>query len=243
VNEQNMKEQKYLKLPGLIALLTLLHMVAPMCTDLYLPALPGVRSAFGISQGTASLTMSLFFAATAFGCMIFGPISDKIGRKPVLLASCIASTICAFLCGLTNDIAVLMIARVIHGLGGGGMMSMGTCIIRDSFDDGPIRTKVISVSSAISAIAPIMAPILGAWILSFSNWQGEFYTLGIMMVICTIGAFLYQETLPKEERVSGNLGKTLEGCLVYLKQPKFMLLVLMVAILSRLNKRPSTEPL
>ena len=222
--------QKYLKKGGLIAFIALLSMTPPLATDLYMPSLPEMTAYYETTSSVTSYTMTIFFVFMAIGILILGPMSDKYGRKPVLLGSILVALTFSVVCAISPSIWLLIAARAIQAFGAGGMVAIATALIRDSFE-GKEMSNVLSITQAIVLLAPMMAPILGAVILAFFSWKMTFVTLAALFLITLIGAFLLEETLPLEKRVTGSTFKSILGLTSVMKDTKFTGLLLVVALL------------
>lgn len=219
-------EQKYLRKHGLIGLITLLAMVPPLSTDLYMPALPEMSLYFHASESLTSMTMTAFFFLMAIGILIFGPLSDKYGRKPILIVSTSLALIFSIVCSFSPSIFVLIVARALQALGAGGMVSISTALIRDSFE-GKTFSLTLGITQALSSIAPMVAPIAGALILRFFTWKTVFIVLASLMGIILIGALLLQETLPKEKRTNGSTLRAILNLGVIVKNKRFSTFLLL----------------
>lgn len=196
--------QVYLGNKGLIVFIALMNMFIPLSTDLYLPALPNMSSYFGSTSAITNLTLSAFFIFYAVGMLFWGPLSDRYGRKSVLLAGSIVYMMCSIGCALSYNIYFLILARSFQGIGAGGITSVSIAIIKDSFS-GKRRESILAICQSISGLAPMLAPVVGALILRLTNWRGAFWTLAAISIINLILSILYQETLKEEERYEGTL--------------------------------------
>ena len=224
-------QQKYLKNAGLIALITILSMIPPLSTDLYMPALPEMTAYFNTTSTLMSFTMTIFFIFMAIGILILGPMSDKYGRKPVLIASISISLIFSALCAFAPNITLLILARAASAFGAGGMVAISTALIRDSYE-GKAMSKVLSVTQAFMLIAPMLAPVLGALILKVADWKMTFIALAILTGVSLIGAFLLQETLPVEARTQSSTIQSILGLGKVAKNPNFSSLLLVGAFIA-----------
>lgn len=157
-------QQKYLKNGGLITLITFLSMIPPLSTDLYMPALPEMAEYFHTSSTLTSFTMTIFFIFMSIGILVLGSMSDKYGRKPILLASIVISIGFSILCVFSPSIWFLIIFRAVQAFGAGGMVTIGTALVKDSFE-GKQMSKVLSITQIFLLLAPMLAPVLGALIL------------------------------------------------------------------------------
>lgn len=222
--------QKYLKKGGLIAFIALLSMTPPLATDLYMPSLPEMTTYYQTTASVTSYTMTIFFVFMAIGILLLGPMSDKYGRKPVLIGSTLVALTFSIVCAISPSIWILIAARAIQALGAGGMVAIATALIKDSFE-GKEMSNVLSITQAIVLLAPMLAPILGAIILTFFSWKMTFVTLAALFLITLLGAFLLEETLPQEKRVSGSTFKSILRLTGIVKDTKFSGLLLVVALL------------
>ena len=224
-------QQKYLKNAGLITLITILSMIPPLSTDLYMPALPDMTVYFNTTSTLMSFTMTIFFIFMAIGILILGPMSDKYGRKPVLIASISISMIFSAACAFTPNITLLIVARAASAFGAGGMVAISTALIKDSYE-GKEMSKVLSVTQAFMLIAPMLAPVLGAIILKVADWKMTFIVLAILTGVSLVGAFLLQETLPVKERTQSSTIQTILGLRKVAKNPNFSSLLLVGALIA-----------
>jgi drug resistance transporter, Bcr/CflA subfamily len=197
-------KQKYLGNKGLIAFIALMNAFIPLSTDLYLPALPTMSSYFVSNSAITNLTLSSFFFFYAVGILLWGPLSDKYGRKPILIMGAIIYIISSISCAISTDVYFLILARAMQGIGAGGITSVSVAIIKDCFS-GKKRETMLAITQSISGLAPMIAPIIGAWILKFSSWRGAFWALTVISIINLLLTILYKETLKEDERYTGTL--------------------------------------
>ncbi|WP_018213079.1 multidrug effflux MFS transporter [Desulfitobacterium hafniense] len=202
--QQDKMGQKRLGRKGIIAFIVLMNMFIPLSMDLYLPALPTMNEYFGSSASITNLTLSLFFLFYAIAILVWGPLSDRYGRKPIIMVGSAIYIVSSIACALSTNITLLIISRACQGIGSGGITSASMAIIKDCFT-GKSRETILAVTQAISGLAPMLAPIVGAWILYFTDWRGSFWLLAFISVINLVLTILYQETLREEERYRGSL--------------------------------------
>ncbi|MGE5374032.1 MAG: multidrug effflux MFS transporter [Bacteroidota bacterium] len=195
-------KQKYLGARGLVILIALLSAFVPLSTDLYLPALPGMSASFGVSADRVNLTLTAFFIFYALGTLVWGPLSDRYGRKPVLLSGLglyiAASAACAFMW----DVNGLVLCRILQALGGSAAGVVATAVVKDVYS-GRKRGSVLAIVQSMVLISPAVAPVLGALLLSVTSWRGVFWSLTGIGLLALLGSLLFQETLP--QRTSGML--------------------------------------
>lgn len=223
--------QKYLKNAGLIALISILSMIPPLSTDLYMPALPEMKEFFDATSTLTSFTMTIFFIFMAIGILILGPLSDKYGRKPILLVSVITSLVFSVACAFSPTIGFLLVMRALQAFGAGGMVTIATALIKDSFEVKSM-TNILSITQALAMLAPMFAPILGAFILQYADWKMTFIALALITVFSLIGTLLLQETLPKEKRTTGSTWRSILGLTRVAKNKTFTSLLLMGGLLT-----------
>ncbi len=207
VSSSLLVEQRYLKRTGLIILITVLNMTAPLTTDMYLPAVPTMAKLFNTSASILNLTLVGFFFFFAIGMLFFGPISDKYGRKNVLLIGLFIYMISSVLCALSTSIWQLIIFRIFEALGAGAMVVISTALIKDSFD-GKIRNVILATVQSMAMFAPILAPVIGAFIVNFASWRVTFWVLAGISLLCIIATLLMKEVLEPEVRFQGEIWRS-----------------------------------
>ena len=197
-------EQKKLKKGGLIALVTVLGMAPPLSTDMYMPSLPKMATEFGTPAFYVNLTLIVFFIFMAVGMLIMGPMSDRYGRKKILILSLILYGIGSAACVFAMNVWFMILVRIVESLGAGGMVSLSVAIIKDCFD-GKTRAAALATVQSMSVIAPIASPVVGAIILQFSTWRTVFVVLTCVSVVCIIGGLLFEESIHEEEITDGGI--------------------------------------
>jgi DHA1 family bicyclomycin/chloramphenicol resistance-like MFS transporter len=161
---------------ALTALLAALTAIGPLSTDMYLPSLPDIARALTASTAQVQLTISAYLIGFAVGQIIYGPISDRHGRKPVLLAALGLYSAATFICALSPSIDVLIAARALQALGGSGCIMVARAIVRDLYS-GPRAGRELSVMGSVMALAPVVAPIVGGVLQTAFGWRSVFVTL------------------------------------------------------------------
>ena len=202
--QKNIDKQKFLGKAGLIFFITLMNMFIPLSTDLYLPALPTMSVALGVSTALTNLTLVSFFFFFAVGTLFWGPISDKYGRKPVLVAGTGLYVAASAVCALAPDVYMLIAARVMQGIAAGAIISVSMALIKDCFS-GKQRETILAIVQSVGGLAPMIAPVLGGILLQFTNWRGSFVVLTVVGTVCLLLSLLYQETLGAAERYDGTV--------------------------------------
>ena len=202
--QANIEKQKYLGKTGLVLFITLMNMFIPLSTDLYLPALPSMSEIFGVPTVLTNMTMVSFFFFYAVGTLIWGPMSDKYGRRIILVVGSAMYTVASMVCALAPDVYVLIGARVVQGIGAGAITSVSMALIKDCYS-GKTRESILAIVQTVSGLAPMLAPVVGAFLLNFTDWRGSFWLLTVAGLACLVLSVLYQETLPEDEKYEGTL--------------------------------------
>lgn len=190
------RRQKYLGEMGLIALITFLSAFVPLSTDLYLPALPGIADYFGVSADLSNLTLILFFVFFSVGTLFWGPLSDKHGRRPILLIGLSIYSAASLGCAGSWDIHHLIAFRILQAIGGGGAVAVATAMIRDVYDSKS-REPILAMVQSMVLISPAAAPVLGALLLKFMSWRELFLVLACIGLLALAGSIALQETITK----------------------------------------------
>lgn len=185
---------------GLILILGLLTAFGPMSIDFYLPGLPALADELGVSAASAQQSLSVFFIGLAAGQLIYGPFSDRFGRRPVLAFSIVLYLAASLACAAADSLPTLLAARGLQGLGAGAGPVVSRAIIRDTYH-GSQAARVMSFVILVMAVAPLLAPLVGGQIVAGLGWRGIFWVLAGFAAVClvTVGTAL-AETNGREHR-------------------------------------------
>ncbi|MEO8490878.1 multidrug effflux MFS transporter [Pseudomonas sp.] len=167
-----------------LALLTVLIALPRITLDLHLPALPSMADYFHTRDSQLQLVLTLYTLGSAISLLVSGPLTDRFGRRPVLLVGLFLYVLATVTCALADSLGVLIVARLFQALGGCCTTVIGRVIVRDYFDRAE-QARLLGLISMAMAISPMAAPVLGSLMLPFINWRGLFVVLGV------IGAVLY----------------------------------------------------
>ncbi|MFM6978302.1 MAG: multidrug effflux MFS transporter [Micrococcales bacterium] len=190
-------------------------------TDIYLPSFTAVAKQFNVTTYDVQLTLSTFMFGMAIGQLVWGSISDRLGRKlPVNLGMIlfIASSIA---CAFAPNLTFLIIARFFQAFGGSAALTSVRAIVRDLYT-GEEMARTMSAIMSIFMAAPILAPSLGALILNFSSWNWIFIVLALFGIIAFLNFSRFPETLPIENRRQGNFAQAFKDYGSILKTPDFI---------------------
>ena len=181
-----------------LVLLTVLIALPRVTLDMHLPALPAMADYFQTSDSQLQLTLTLYALGSAISLLVSGPLTDRFGRRPVLLAGLFLYVLATAACALADNIAVLIIARLFQALGGCCTTVIGRVIVRDYFDRNE-QARLLGLISMAMAISPMAAPVLGSLMLPFIHWRGLFVLLGVIgAVLCLVVYRRLPETRPPE---------------------------------------------
>jgi MFS transporter, DHA1 family, multidrug resistance protein len=192
----------------LIVVLGALTAFGPMSIDMYLPAFPTLAGHFHATQPQVQLTLTACMAGLALGQLLYGPVSDALGRRRPLYAGLAGYAAASALCAAAPTMAVLTGLRLVQGLGGAAGLVIARAIVRDLYS-GLAAARFFSLLMLVNGLAPMLAPLLGAQVLRFSSWPAVFLVLcgyGLLLLL-GVGLVL-PETLPPQRRRRGGLRDT-----------------------------------
>jgi len=195
-------------LPPIVPL-ALIVGVSPFATDMYIPALPAIARDLGTTPGAVQLSLTAFLVAFAVGQLLVGPVSDGIGRRPMLVAGTALFALASVGCALAPDVVTLVVARVAQGLAGAAGAVAGRAMVSD-VTSGTRMAKVFGTLAAINAIGPVVAPLAGGAVLTIGTWRLMFVVLAVLGAVFFVAVVLrFRETLPPERR--GGVGFAANG--------------------------------
>lgn len=192
----------------IVFILGLLAMLMPLSIDMYLPALPVIAQQFGVPAGSAQMTLSTYILGFALGQLLYGPMADSIGRKPVILGGTLIFAAAAGACALAQSIDQLITLRFFHGLAAAASVVINA-LMRDIYPKEEF-SRMMSFVMLVTTVAPLLAPMIGGAVLVWLSWHAIFWILAIAALLASLMIlFFISETLPVERRQPFHIRTTL----------------------------------
>jgi DHA1 family bicyclomycin/chloramphenicol resistance-like MFS transporter len=173
----------------LIVLMGALQAFAPLSIDMYLPSMPLLEKIFGATTAQVQLTLVTYFVGFALGQSLYGPITDRYGRKPPLYFSLLLFIVSSVACALAPSIHALALFRLFQAIGGCGGAVMSRAMVRDLFPPEEMR-KIFSMLMLVIGVSPVAAPLFGGYLLVWFGWQSIFLTQALLATACLISMHL-----------------------------------------------------
>ncbi len=190
----NSNENLKRNLKGTVPLLALLTAFPALSTDMILPAIPSLAKTWNQPLAVINLILVCFFVTYGFFLLLYGPISDRFGRRRPLLFGLTVYIIASLLCAVASSAPMLIGFRILQAAGAAASSSLSMAMTKDIFA-GPEREKILAYTAIIMALAPMLAPVIGGWILLDFSWHWVFFVQALMGVIGLFGVFRFPETL------------------------------------------------
>ena len=196
---------------AIIITLGLLTGLGPFTIDLYLPAFPAIKADWSLTDAQVQVTLSATTIGFALGQLIVGPLSDRLGRRwPLVVCSCLHVT-SSVLVAIAPNVSFLIGMRLLQGVGAAGGAVVAMAMARDLFSGRPL-VVMLSRLALISGLAPIVAPIVGSWMVTVMPWRGIFWGLaGYGALVVALIIVMTVETRPPAQRTRGGLGALMTG--------------------------------
>lgn len=186
---QPLADAPKLHLPlGLLALLAGMTAFAPLSIDMYLPALPSMARDLAAPAGMGALTVAAFYVGLCLGQLVHGPLSDRLGRRPPLIAGIALYVVASIGAAVSGAVGLLIVMRFLQALGGCAGMVIGRAVVRDRFTPDE-SAHVFSILLLVMSLAPVLAPLLGSYVLLIASWRAIFW------ILTGFGALLWVGTL------------------------------------------------
>ena len=210
----------------LIIYLVLLSAFGSFVNDMYLPTLPEMVRSFNTTRSTVQLGLTFGMIGLGFGELILGPLSDRFGRKPILIGALIVFAIGAMCSVWSKTIHVFLWWRLVQGLGASGGYFLARTIPADLYK-GRALAKVMALVGAINGFAPASAPVIGGLVAKSVGWQGIFWILFGFSALLLLLTPAFKESLPKSRRVTGHFGAAFHNYVVLSRNRHFVVHVML----------------
>ena len=209
---------------SLTIIAALLSMVGPFTIDTYLPSFPDIETEFGVNRAVLSQSLGVYLAAVAVSTLFWGPLSDRIGRRVVILISMFLYIVASIGCALADNIDAFLFMRVMQGLAVSGSFTASRAMIRD-VHDAQAAHRAMSQVMLLFAVAPAIAPVLGAWLHDMYGWRSVFWFLAVFGAVLVGMVLFISETLGREYRQSFKPASVAAVYMRILINSRFMFLV------------------
>lgn len=224
-------KQKHMPMGFLAAWLMFTVTIQWIMLDMYLPALPILVEEFNVTEGELNVSLNAGIISAAVATLIGGTLSDRYGRKLVMIASMLLAIAGCMFCALSRGVVMLSIMRGVAGLGSGSVCTVANAMLKDSFS-GKRFQKNMTILQSVAAVGPIFAPALGSFLINMSSWRFIFYFLATGTFVTMIPMLFMTETLPAENRFSNKFSDVLEETVQIAKTPAFSLFLGIIALLT-----------
>lgn len=190
---------------GMILLLAAASALGPVAMQIMLPAIPIIRENFDVSTGTAQLTLSLSMLSIAIATLIYGPLSDRFGRRPVMLTGIAITALGSLLCIMESSIEWLIAGRIVQAAGGAVGLVLARAIVRDVYDARD-SASIIATLVMVMVVMPMISPLVGGELMIRYDWHAIFYLLAAISALMLLAMYLWlPETLTTQLPFTGVL--------------------------------------
>lgn len=205
----------------LVALMVVLVLFSPLAIDIYLPALPAMAETFAVDITRVQDTVTWFMFSLGLGQLLAGPLADRLGRRPIALGGVTIYALSAAMAYWAKTLDLLLVARLLQGLGACATSVAAFAAVRDSF--GPERSgRMISYLNGAICFIPALAPILGSWLTYEFGWRSNFsFMTGFALVAGSFIALCFKETRPADTNTDGAM-ISLDRYMSVLREPTFL---------------------
>ena len=210
-------------------ILGLLSAIGPFAVDMYLPALPSIGQSLGASMSAVQASLMVFFISLGVGQLVYGPLSDMLGRKAPLYFGLVLFAAGSVGCAMAPDIQTLVVLRFVQGLGASAGMVIPRAVVRD-LHTGHDAARLMSLLMLVFSVSPILAPLAGSLLIESLGWRSVFWAVTVAAALgLVLLATSLRETRPAADRANSTLRSALQGYGVLLHDRHFLGLVLIGA--------------
>lgn len=209
----------------LVLILGLLSAIGPFAIDMYLPALPQIGSSLGAEVGAVQASLTAFFLSIGVGQLLYGPVSDMLGRKPPLYFGLTVFAAASVGCALAPNIETMVAFRFVQGLGAAACMAVPRAVVRD-LHTGHAAARMMSLLMLVFSVSPILAPLAGSGVIAIAGWRAVFWVVAGAALLGLIATWRgMEETRTAEARLDSSLGGALKAYLRLLRDRHYLGLV------------------
>ncbi|MCW8934709.1 MAG: multidrug effflux MFS transporter [Gammaproteobacteria bacterium] len=187
---------------SVVIIVALVSMIGPFTIDTYLPSFQSIEADFSVNRALLSQSIAFYLIATAIFSLFWGPLSDRLGRKYIIIGSLFLYSVASVGCAFSTDYSQFLMFRVLQGVGASGGMVAGRAMVRDIYDSNNAQ-RVMAYVMMLFALAPAIAPIIGGWLHELFGWRSIFYFLcayGVSMLL--FSSFTLKESLQASDQQS-----------------------------------------
>lgn len=216
--------------PGLLVVLAVIAAVGPLATDMYLPAFTDIATDLGSNPSSVQLTLTTFMLGLGIGQLFLGPLSDRWGRRGVLIIALAVFAASSIAMTFTPNVEIFIALRTVQGLSGAAGIVLSRAVIADT-EKGTAAVRAFSLLAMMVAIAPLIAPLAGGVISEFWGWRGVLAVVAAVTVLMFALACLFvHESLPPDQRHVGGISRTLANFARLTRDRNFLLLMVVVSM-------------
>lgn len=228
MEEKTFKKEKTNSKLYILLMVGIISAFGPFVTDFYLPSFPSLMEYFDTTASRVQLSLTFSMVGLAVGQLFIGPLSDKYGRKTPLITSLVVFCLSTLGCLFASNIYAFIAFRLLQGLSGAGGVVISKSIATDLYEDRELA-KFYSMLSSVQGLAPICAPVLGGFMMGWTDWKGIFWTLFLIGVLLIVLVSFFIESLDKDKRLKGGILSTFAHYQPVMRNGQFMRYVMVQA--------------